>query len=100
MKRNRLLQTLTLSYFSEIVLEQGDKRRATGRDFIMCLSIRDYKGSSEADWNEEPGAYAFKSQLSQAPSLLYNREDSATGISFDSMLRDALTICMWSLDTQ
>lgn len=26
-----------------------DKRRATGRDFIMCLDIREYVGSSEAE---------------------------------------------------
>lgn len=52
----------------------------------MCLSIRVYKGSSEAEWNEEPGAYVFKSQLSQALSLLYNSEDvRGTGISFDSV---------------
>lgn len=41
----------------------------------MCLDIREYKGSSEAEWNEEPAAYVFKSQLSQAPSLLHNSED-------------------------
>lgn len=38
----------------------------------MCLGIREHEGSSEAEWNEEPGAYVFKSQLSQALSLLYN----------------------------
>lgn len=38
-----------------------DKKRATGKDFIMCLHIREYVGSSEAEWNEEPGVYSFKS---------------------------------------
>lgn len=66
-KRNRLLQTLTPSYFLEIVfLAREDKRGATGRDFIMCLSISEHKRSSKAEWNEEPWAYVFKSQLSQA----------------------------------
>lgn len=52
----------------------------------MCLGIREYEGSSEAEWNEEPGAYVFKSQLSQALCLLYNSEDvRGTGISFDSV---------------
>lgn len=52
----------------------------------MCLGISEYKGSSEAEWNEEPGAYVFKSQLSQAQSPLYNTEDvTGTGISLDSV---------------
>lgn len=52
----------------------------------MCLSIREYVGSSEAEWNEEPGAYVFKSQLSQALSLLYNYDDARRmGISFDNV---------------
>lgn len=52
----------------------------------MCLGIREHEGSSEAEWNEEPGAYVFKSQLSQAPSLLCNSRDvRGTGISFDSV---------------
>lgn len=86
-KRKRLLQTLTLSYFfRDSFIASKDKRRATGRDFIMCLSISEYKGSSEAEWNEEPGAYVFKSQLSQAQSPLYNTEDvTGTGISLDSV---------------
>lgn len=73
-------------HFSKIVfIASKDKRKATGRDFIMCLHIREYVGSSEAKWNEEPGAYVFKSQLSQALSLLYNCEDvRVAGISFDS----------------
>lgn len=63
-KKKTLLQTLTVSHFSEIVfIASKDKRKATGRDFIMCLHIREYVGSSEARWNEEPGAYVFKSQL-------------------------------------
>lgn len=52
----------------------------------MCLSIREYVGSSEAEWNEEPGAYVFKSQLSQALSLRSNYEDArGMGISFDNV---------------
>lgn len=52
----------------------------------MCLRIREYEGSSEAEWNEEPEAYVFKSQLSQALSLLYNSEDvRGTGSSFDGV---------------
>lgn len=49
-----------------------DKRGATGRDFIMCLSISKHKRSSKAEWNEEPWAYVFKSQLSQGRISLYN----------------------------
>lgn len=51
----------------------------------MCLSISVSKRSSEAEWNEEPWAYVFKSQLSQAQFSFYNAEDvTGTGISFDS----------------
>lgn len=32
----------------------------------MRLGISECKGSSEAEWNEQPGAYVLKSQLSQA----------------------------------
>lgn len=70
----------------------------------MCLDIREHVGSSEAEWNEEPGAYVFKSQLSQAPSL-YNSEDvRRAGISFDSVhFIDALSVppcvCVSSLHT-
>lgn len=62
----------------------------------MCLSISEYKGSSEAEWNEEPGAYVFKSQLSQAQSLLYNTDDvTRTRISFDSVHSySRCSICM------
>lgn len=50
----------------------------------MCLSISEYKRSSKAEWNEEPWAYVFKSQLSQAQFSLYNTEDvTGTGIGFD-----------------
>lgn len=45
----------------------------------MRLGISEYKGSSEAEWNEEPGAYVLKSQLSQAPSPLYSTEDVTGG---------------------
>lgn len=37
----------------------------------MCLGIREHEGSSEAEWNEEPGAYVLKSQLSQAHCLCF-----------------------------
>lgn len=47
-------------------IARKDRRGATGRDFIMCLSISEHKRSSEAECNEEPWAYVFKSQLSQA----------------------------------
>lgn len=63
----------------------------------MCLHIREYVGSSEAEWNQEPGAYVFKSQLSQAPSLLWNSVDvRGTGISFDSVCSSMLLeyVCM------
>lgn len=51
----------------------------------MCLSISAHKRSSEAEWNEEPWAYVFKSQLSQAQFSLYNAGDvTRTGIRFDS----------------
>lgn len=32
----------------------------------MRLGISECKESSEAEWNEQPGAYVLKSQLSQA----------------------------------
>lgn len=54
-----------LSPWDSFIASQ-DKRRATGRDFIMRLGISECKGSSEAEWNEQPGAYVLKSQLSQA----------------------------------
>lgn len=50
----------------------------------MCLGISEYKGISETEWNEEPGAYVFKSQLSQAQSTLFSTEDvTGTAINFD-----------------
>lgn len=56
----------------------------------MCLDIREYVGSSEAEWNEEPGAYVFKSQLSQALSLLCTGED-VRGIAISS---DSYSMCV------
>lgn len=69
----------------------------------MRLGISEYKGSSEAEWNEEPGAYVLKSQLSQAPSPLYSAEDvTGTGITFDSLhsyvpLRDVCVCVRYTL---
>lgn len=49
----------------------------------MCLSISEHKRSLEAGWNEEPWAYNFKSQFSQAQFSLYNTEDiTGTGLTF------------------
>lgn len=52
----------------------------------MRLGISECKGSSEAEWNEQPGAYVLKSQLSQAqrsplsqpqPETLQGRESAS-----------------------
>lgn len=68
----------------------------------MCLGIREYEGSSEEEWNEEPGAYVFKSQLSQALSLLLNSEDvRGMGVSFDSVhYRCSLGMCVFVIQAQ
>lgn len=84
-KKKQITSNLNLVLFSrDSFIAHKDKRGATGRDFIMCLSISEHKRSSKAEWNEEPWAYVFKSQLSQARLSLYNTEDiTGTGISFD-----------------
>lgn len=66
-KKEQITSNLNPILFSgDSFLAREDKRGATGRDFIMCLSISEHKRSSKAEWNEEPWAYVFKSQLSQA----------------------------------
>lgn len=66
-KKKQITSNLNPVLFSgDGFIARKDKRGATGRDFIMCLSISEHKRSSEAEGNEEPWAYIFKSQLSQA----------------------------------
>lgn len=84
-KKKQITSNLNPVLFSgDSFIAHKDKRGATGRNFIMCLSISEHKRSSKAEWNEKPWAYVFKSQLSQARLSLYNAEDvTGTGISFD-----------------
>lgn len=73
-EKKQIISNLNLVLFRcDSVILVKDKKRATGMDFIMCLDMREYVGSSEAEWNEEPGACVFKSQLSQAPPVLYEK---------------------------
>lgn len=66
-KKKQITSNLNPVLFSgDSFIAHKDKRGATGRDFIMWLTISEHKRSSEAQWNEEPWAYVFKPQLSQA----------------------------------